>query len=355
MVGVRPAHPRGEVTGEFLGGAEEVVLCHDRVTDLEAIIVVDDTTCGPGLGGVRWRHYPTQEAAVAEAERLARVMTLKNALAELPFGGAKSVLLAPPGGPPQGPVRQAQLRSFARFVARLGGAYLPGVDMGTSVEDLAHLATMADVSCHRHDPSPATAAGVAAGLRAALEARGRRLAGSTVVVQGAGHVGADLARRLARGGAHVLVADVDRGRAAAVAEAVGGSVVPIERALWTPCDVLAPCGPARVVSVRTVDDLACDVIAGAANDVLDERAMAWSLAARDVLYVPDFLLNAGGVIDIHARRAGSSPEAREAAVARIGTRVGEILARAAATGLPPLVAAEDRASARLGRPVQIPD
>ncbi len=337
---------RGEGDVPPLFDAEQLVLCRDDALGLRAVIAIDDTTLGPGLGGVRFRAYPSEAAAVTECRRLAAAMTLKNAVAELPYGGAKSVILQ------RGPVRDrtALMHRFGEFVARTGGAYLPGVDMGTSCADLAHMGEAgADVSCSEEDPSPWTAAGVAAAIRAAVEhVDGRRgIDGVRVLIQGAGHVGGTLARELAGDGAHIILADVDGERAAAVAAEVDGTTVAADTVLGTPCDVFAPCAVARVAAPETVGRLACRVIAGAANDTLSHRAVADSLQARGIVYVPDFVANAGGVIHIHALRAGWDEKRLRAAVTAIGGRVTDLLERAAATGEMPLAAAEQRAQRRL--------
>jgi leucine dehydrogenase len=347
-----------------LQAPEELVVCHDRATGLRAVIAVDDTTLGPGLGGVRWMPYPDEPAAVAEACRLARVMTLKNALADLPYGGAKSVILREPSadGPPLDADRRAVMTAFGRFVARLGGAYVPGVDMGTTVDDLAVIGSVApDVSCDRDDPSPATALGVFVGLRAAVAQRDGRepddpagLTGCRVLVQGAGHVGADLGRRLAAAGAIVAVADVDPARAAVLAAEVGGTVVDPDAVATYPCDVWAPCATARVIDADHAAGLGCRIVAGAANDVLAERRAAAVLADQGVTYVPDFLLNAGGVVHIHAVRSGWGDDRLEEAVRKIGGRVHDVLALARASGKLPIDVAEERASARLGRSIGLP-
>jgi leucine dehydrogenase len=319
------------------------------------VIAVDDTTLGPGLGGVRWLAYPNPEAAEDEARRLARAMTLKNACADLPYGGAKSVLLkddAVDGGHGSDAVRQSQLRAFGRFVDRLGGTYIPGVDMGTSVEDLAVIGGVAhEVACDQEDPSPWTALGVFAGIGATLSCTGTNLAGAHVVVQGAGHVGADLARRLAVAGCRVSVADVDPVRAHAVAREVGGRVLDPGAAVTTPCDVLAPCATAKVIDRSIVDSLQCRIVAGGANDVLATDDVAALLARRGIVYVPDFVINAGGVIQIHGLRSAWGHDKLEGSLLAIGDRVARIVSEADRSGRTPVALAEDMASDRLGRPI----
>lgn len=335
---------------------EELVLCHDRDSGLRAVIALDDTSRGPGLGGVRWMRYPGLSRASDEACRLARVMTLKNAFADLPFGGAKSVILRDdrPVGPDE---RRSLMRAFGGYVQRLNGAYLPGVDMGTTTDDLAEMATVAgDVSCDHQDPSPLTALGVLAAVRAAVGAGADDgLNGTSVLVQGAGHVGASLATMLAASGARVAVADVDADRAARVAARVGGRTVAPGDVVSFPCDVFAPCATARVVTTQNVDDLRCRVVCGAANDILAERACAAALADRGITYVPDFVANAGGVVAIWGSRAGLGAGATRQAVLDIGSRVAAMLAESQRSGTTPLVVAEAMASERLGRPVHVPD
>ncbi|MEV4421006.1 Glu/Leu/Phe/Val dehydrogenase dimerization domain-containing protein [Patulibacter sp. NPDC049589] len=334
--------------GDDLFAGERLVLVHDAASGLRAAIALDDTTLGPALGGVRLKRYPDAAAGIREAQRLAAAMTLKNAAAGLPYGGGKAVILD------DGPVpdRAALMAAFGRAVAGLGGAYLPGVDMGTTTADLATMGRAgATVSCADEDPSPWTALGVHAAVLAAVRHTDGRdgLAGVRVLVQGAGHVGATLARLVRDSGGTVLVADVDPVRASAVAADVGGSVVAADDVLTTECDVFAPCAVARVLDERTIPRLRCRIVAGAANDTLAERADADRLAGRGVLYVPDFLANAGGVIHIHALRAGWDAGRLRAAVLAVGDRVGAVLADASAAGGTPLDAAEALAADRIAR------
>ena len=345
------------VPGTSAPVGETLLLCHDRPTGLSAAIAVDDTTLGPGLGGVRWMPYTSFTAAVEEACRLSRGMTLKNALAEIPYGGAKSVIVRREGDNDDPARRDATLRAFASSVSRLGGAYVPGVDMGTSVADLAVIATVAPwVSCNHEDPSPATALGVFHAIAAAVRhSLGRDLAGVRVTVQGAGHVGSSLARLLAERGAVVGVADVDARRADAVARSVRGIVVAPDDALARPTDVFAPCASARVLSRQSIGALRCRLVVGAANDVLAERSAAETLAERDIVYVPDFVSNAGGVLQIHAERDDWSADRLDLSLADVGRRTFDLLDEAATARALPLHVAEQWASARLGRRVTIPD
>jgi leucine dehydrogenase len=321
--------------------SEQLVLCRDNELGLRAVIAINDTTLGPGLGGVRCVRYPTDAAAITEAQRLAAAMTLKNAFAGLPFGGAKSVIEAPDPAVD----RRALMRRFGEFVIRTGGAYLPGVDMGTSVADLQAMADIgADVSCNHVDPSPWTALGVAAAVRAAIEHVDRRegIDGSSVLIQGAGHVGAALARDLASDGAQILVADIDSARAAAVAAEVGGTAVSADAVIETECDVFAPCSVAKVITPETAQQLRCRIVAGAANDTLEDDGCAELLARRDITYVPDFVSNAGGVSHINALRANHSEERLRSDVLRIGVRTREVLEAASGTGHAPLRIATER-------------
>lgn len=330
---------------------EQLVFCSDRQTGLRAVIAIDDTRLGPAMGGVRRKAYPSAADAAREAQRLAAGMTLKNSAAGLPFGGGKSVIIA--DRPLVADDREALMLAFGRFVARLGGTYIPGVDMGTTVSDLAVVATVApQVACHESDPSPWTALGVHAGIRAAVNHLDRTgsLRGQRVAIQGAGHVGAELARLLAADGADVIVGDVDIERARAIAAEVGGHAVPADEILTASCDVLAPCAIARVVDVENIERLRCRILAGAANDQLAQPDAADAVAAAGILYVPDFLINAGGVIHIHGAGQGWDDAHLRAEVLAIGDRVAAVLTTARRDGVLPLIAAEELAHRRLAQP-----
>lgn len=339
--------------GLALRETEELVLVHDRATGMGAVVAIDDTTLGPAIGGIRWRAYPDEEAAIAEVRRLARVMTLKSAVAGIASGGAKSVIFRPP--PTHGPERVAVMEAMGRLVRRLDGRYVPGLDMGTELGDLEIMADQVPDICVM-EPSEHTAVGVFAGIEAAtrLHFRGG-IDGRHVLIQGVGHVGGHLATLLARAGAALSVADVDPALAAGVAAELGAEIVEPNEVLGYPCDVFAPCAAGRLVDAQNAEGLKCAVIAGAANDVLAHRDAAAVLMARGIDYVPDFLINSGGVVSIYARRCRWDEERTEAAVRTIGQRVAQVLERSRRTGSTPLELAEELASERLGHPIAVPD
>jgi leucine dehydrogenase len=341
-VGSPPAAPN-------LFGSEQVITCSDDATGLRAVIAIDDTTLGPGFGGARWQPYPSPEAAVIEAQRLAKAMTLKHALADLPYGGAKSVIMQTSDRPLDGEARRAALLRFGDFVARTNGSYIPGVDMGTTPDDMRVIETRgARAFCDEVDPAPYTARGVYAAMRAGVRhALGRDMAGLRVTVQGAGHVGSHLARYAAADGAALSVADIDTGRAQTLADEIGATVIDPDEAPYADCDVFAPCAVARVLTTDNAGRIQAKVVAGAANDTLDSAAAGEALQAAGVTVVPDFVANAGGVIQVHSGVVGWDEETLAAALERIGDRVSDILKEGEARGVTPDQAARDRADRRL--------
>lgn len=337
--------------------SEQTILCRDDRVGLRAVIAIDDTTLGPGFGGVRYRSYPTTEAAASEAQRLAAAMTLKHALAELPYGGAKSVVIldgiAPPAGSPE---RRALFARFGEMIARTAGTYIPGVDMGTTLADMQAVRDDggARAFCDEVSPSPFTARGVYAAMRAAaVHHHGEGgLAGLDVAVQGVGSVGAEVARLAHADGAHLTIADVDTARAADLARELDGRAVRADEIPFVPADVFAPCAVARVVTQEAIPKLPARIIAGAANDTLDEPGCAEALRRAGITFVPDFVANAGGVIQVHGGVTGWSEAQTLQAIDRIGDRVIELLRTAEAEGITPVAAALQHASARLGREVE---
>lgn len=336
--------------------SEQTITCRDDRVGLRAVIAIDDTTLGPGFGGVRYRAYPSTEAAAREAQRLAAAMTLKHALAELPYGGAKSVVMLDGTAPAHGsPERRALFARFGEMIARTAGTYVPGVDMGTTLDDMQTIRDDggARAFCDEVSPSPFTARGVYAAMRAAaVHHHGEGgLSGLRVVVQGVGSVGEEVARLAHRDGAVLTLADIDTARAEALAAELGGETVATEAAPFAPADVFAPCAIARVVTLDGIARMPARIIAGAANDTLDTPECAQALQDAGITFVPDFVANAGGVIQVHGGVAGWSDDETLAAIDRIGERVTDLLATAEAEGITPEEAALRRADVALGRRV----
>lgn len=350
------ASAMSEADGDDTAGldTEELVVVHDRESGLGAAVAIDDSTLGPAIGGVRWRSYPDEGAAITEVRRLARVMTLKSAVAGIPSGGAKSVVFRPGPGV-SGALRRSLMRAFGKLVQRLDGRYVPGLDMGTAIGDLETMAEEAADICVI-EPSHATAISLFAGIEAAATLHWPAgLKGRSVLVQGAGHVGSALAEMVAAAGAAVTVADVDDERAAQVARSVEGSVIQPSKVIGHACDVFAPCAIGRLVDATTAGKLRCELLAGAANDVLAHRDGAEAMRQRGIDYVPDFVINSGGVIAIHAARSGWDEATTTVALTSVGDRVKGILEEAHASGVTPLDIAEDLASQRLGHRVSVPE
>jgi leucine dehydrogenase len=320
---------------------EQILVCHDRDSGLRAIIAVHDTTLGPGLGGIRMWTYANDDAALIDVLRLSEGMTYKNALAGLDLGGGKTVVL----GDPRTDKSPEQFRALGRFIDRLGGSYLAAEDVGTTTEDAEQVATetryITGLPVERGgsgDPSPMTAWGVFRGIRAALAEAGlgEDYAGVRVAVQGAGHVGAAVARHLLEAGAEVTVADIHDDRVAPLRE-LGASVAAADEIHQVECEVYSPCALGAVIRPETIGRLRCKVIAGAANNQLADAAMGDELKQRGVVYAPDFAINAGGVINIGDELIGDGydPQRARRSVERIERTLAEVFERARRDGVAP--------------------
>ncbi|HEX2039935.1 MAG TPA: Glu/Leu/Phe/Val dehydrogenase dimerization domain-containing protein [Acidimicrobiales bacterium] len=320
---------------------EQVLFCDG------AIVSIHSTVLGPALGGVRFRPYPSEEAALQDVLRLSRAMTYKAAVAGLDYGGGKAVIV----GDPHAADRRERLAAFARCVDSLGGRYLTAEDVGTTQADMDFVRTITPyvtgTSQGSGDPSPPTALGVFCAMTATAEALwgSADLAGRHVVVQGVGKVGRALVGHLLAAGCRVTVADVDP--AATAVEGV--EVVDPARAHAVPCDVFSPCALGGVLSPATIPELACAAVVGSANNQLADDACADRLAGRGVLYVPDYVANAGGIVNIAEEPDGYDRARAEAAVRRIHDTVLRVLAEADREGVTPLVAATRLAEERLRR------
>ena len=331
---------------------EHVAICHDAGSGLRAIIAVHDTTLGPGLGGIRMWSYASDEAALTDVLRLSEGMTYKNALAGLDLGGGKTVVL----GDPRTEKTPEKFRALGRSIDRLGGCYLAAEDVGTTTDDAEQVAVettyITGLPLERGgsgDPSPMTAWGVVCGMRAALaEAGGREsFEGASVAVQGAGHVGGDVARHLLAAGARVTVADLYQDRIEPLLK-LGAVQAPAEQIHALDCDIFSPCALGAVIRPETVDQLRCRVVAGAANNQLANHAMGDELHRRGILYAPDFAINAGGVINIGEELLGDyDPDRAKRSVERIDDTLRAVFARSRAGGIAPHRTAMQMAQERI--------
>ena len=296
-------------------GHEQVVLGSDDATGLRCIIAIHSTVLGPGLGGTRFWAYPDDEAALADVLRLSRAMTLKTACAGLDHGGGKAVII----GDPAELRSEALLRAYGRMIASLGGRYVTACDVGTTPDDMAVIrretrwATGADpVEGGSGDSGILTATGVYLGMQvAAQEAFGTGdLAGRHVAVQGVGKVGRRLVERLVADGAKVSVADVSAAAVARVADLAGVEVVGVEEVLEVDADIVSPNALGAVFDAASIARLQARVVCGGANNQLVAAEDAERLRERGVIYAPDYVVNAGGVINVadELHPAGHSPE-----------------------------------------------
>jgi leucine dehydrogenase len=333
-------------------GHEQVVFVADAPSGLRAIIAVHSTALGPSLGGIRFWRYASERDAVVDVLRLSEAMSLKAAAAGLPQGGGKAVVLV---DDPDAPRNDALLRAMGRAIDDLGGRYIAAEDVGATPHDMQAIAsetpwvTGIDGPGGSGDPSPMTAYGVMRAMGAVLaELDGHdSLEGKRVVVDGVGHVGTHLARLLADAGVRVAVADVNADRVDALVQEIGAEAVPVERALEEECDVLAPCALGAVLNEKTIPRLHCRAVCGAANNQLSEPADDDALAARRILYAPDFVVNAGGIINLAEEFVGYDSESARRRTAKIADTVRRVFELASKEGVPPGRAAEQLARRRI--------
>lgn len=336
-------------------GHEQVVFGHDVPTGMRAIIALHSTALGPAAGGCRLWPYATVAEAVADVLRLSRGMSYKNAMAGLAFGGGKAVLIG------ESRHKTPELfEAFGRLVDSLGGRYVTAEDVGTSTADMAHVAraTRYVAGLGRApgeaggDPGPKTALGVFLGIKAAVKFRlGRTdLAGVSVAVQGAGGVGYHLCGLLAAAGALVRVADVRPAAVQRVVDEFRARPVAVEDVLFADVDVLAPCALGAVLTTQSIPRLRARVVAGAANNQLAQGQDGQGLPAAGILYAPDYLINAGGIISVSREYHGGASEAQVIAdIQAIPVRLTEIFERARHENRTTNAVADQMARERLAR------
>ena len=320
-----------------------------------SIVAVHSTVRGPALGGCRMWSYGDSRAAVRDALRLSRAMTLKAAVANLGLGGGKGVIMAPADVPLTSQRRHAALLDFGDAVGTLGGRYITAEDVGTSSRDMSVIAQetefVAGLARSRGgsgDPSPLTALGVEAAILASCERvfAHRSLKDRSICVIGLGHVGSRVAKRCARAGARLTVADLDEGKRS-FAVGLGAQWSSPSDALVSKVDVLVPCALGAIFDHESVPRLRCRVVAGAANNQLAHDRVADLLQEHGILWAPDFVVNAGGVINIAEEVGGYDPASARRRVRSIGDTLTEVYARADAEHITPLAAALKLAADRL--------
>jgi leucine dehydrogenase len=337
----------------------EIVPLEDRSVGLEGVIVIHSTRLGPAAGGCRLWSYPSLAEATEDGLRLAQGMSYKNALAGLPLGGGKAVLRRPEGDFD----RRALFEAFGRAVERLGGRYVTAEDVGTTVSDMectakrtVHVAGLSQRSGQAGgDPSPHTARGVFLAMERAIERRfARDFSQVTVAVQGLGSVGYQLCRLLHDAGARLIVAEPRAEVAARAAVEFGAEVCSVAGIVEARADVFAPCALGNALDERAIARLRAKVVCGAANNQLADPALGALLDRRRVLYAPDYLVNAGGIINVAGEYLGWSAAEVETRVAAIPARLAEVLERAGRTGRPPSEIADELARELLSGAHHVP-
>ncbi|MDP6708099.1 MAG: Glu/Leu/Phe/Val dehydrogenase dimerization domain-containing protein [Alphaproteobacteria bacterium] len=331
-------------------GHEQVVFCYDAEVGLKAIIAIHDTTLGPALGGLRMWNYTSEIDALEDVLRLSRGMTYKAAMADLDFGGGKAVII----GDAKTQKTEPLLERFGEFVDGLGGRYITAEDVGTSPRDLAIVRRRTRYAAGfddggSGDPSPVTAWGVFNGIRAAVSERLNRpnLAGTVVAVQGLGHVGEHLLRFLHEADARLVVADVDPERVSRAVARYGAVPTTPGEIYEVAADVFAPCALGAVLNDETIPRLRAAVVAGAANNQLAEDRHGEILAERDILYAPDYVINAGGIININYEGPNYDAQAAMDHAARIHDTLAQVFDVAERERAPTNMVADQMAEARI--------
>ncbi len=339
---------------------EQVVFCQDRETGLEAIIAIHNTSRGVALGGCRMWPYASEEEALTDVLRLSKGMTYKSAMAGLKLGGGKSVIIGDPHKDKSIPL----LHAMGRFLNELHGEYIAAEDSGTCVADLKvigeetpyitgiHEKRTLDGKLRSGDPSPSTALGTFNGLRAAVKYQLDldELTGLRVAIQGLGNVGFRLAELLHRDGAKLLVCDTDAARVEAAVHQLDATAVNPEEIFSQEVDVFAPCALGAILNDSTIPQLKTSIIAGAANNQLAERRHGMELKERGILYTPDYVINAGGIIDVYFEQIGFDERKLNQHICTIYNSLQEIFIRAERQNLPTNVIADMMAEERFTVP-----
>ncbi|USK73358.1 branched-chain amino acid dehydrogenase [Peribacillus frigoritolerans] len=333
---------------------EQLLFCQDKQSGLKAIIAIHDTTLGPALGGTRMWTYASEEDAIEDALRLSRGMTYKNAAAGLNLGGGKTVII----GDPRKDKNEEMFRAFGRYIQGLNGRYITAEDVGTTVEDmdLIHEETdfvtgISPAFGSSGNPSPVTAYGVYRGMKAAAkEAFGTdSLEGKVVAVQGVGNVSYNLCRHLHEEGAKLIVTDINKESVARAVESFGATAVNPDEIYGVECDIYAPCALGAVINDQTINQIRAKVIAGAANNQLKESVHGDQIHEKGIIYAPDYVINAGGVINVADELLGYNRERALKKVETVYDTIERVIEIAKRDQIPTYKAADRMAEERIAR------
>ena len=331
---------------------EEVVFWSDKRVGLKAIVAIHSTALGPALGGVRMWPYLSEEEALLDVLRLSEAMTYKSSLAGLSFGGGKAVVI----GDPLKDKSEQLYRAFGKFVNSLGGKYITAEDVGTTVADMTavHQETtyVVGLPTAEHgsgDPSPMTAFGVYQGIKACCRIcfGSDDLKGRCIAIQGVGKVGFNLASLLARDKARLIATDLDSERASKVAVKLGIELVEPDQIYGVACDVFAPCALGAIINDETIDQMRCRIIAGAANNQLADERHGYELTELNILYAPDYVINAGGIINVAIETGSHNANEAWQKTAAIYDSIIRVVNLANEEGIPTHIAAHRLAQARI--------
>ena len=328
---------------------EQLVFCQDKATGLKAIISIHDTTLGPALGGTRIWDYDTEEEAIIDSLRLARGMTYKNSAAGLNLGGGKTVIM----GDPDKIKSEELFRAFGRFVEGLNGRYITAEDMNAGTQDMGYINDETDyvvgLEGKSGNPSPVTAFGVFRGiLAAANEVYGSDdLTGKVVAVQGLGAVGFGVCKYLKEAGAELIVTDIRKESIEKAVNELGAKAVEPDHIYEADCDIFSPCAMGAVVNDFTIDKFKCKIVAGSANNQLAEEKHGDMLEEKDILYVPDYVINSGGVINVYEELKGYNEERAMSRASAIYDVVKRVIKISKEENMPTYKAADRMAEDRI--------
>ncbi|WP_088043592.1 branched-chain amino acid dehydrogenase [Bacillus sp. EAC] len=331
---------------------EQVVFCQDKASGLKAIIAIHDTTLGPALGGTRMWTYESEEAAIEDALRLAKGMTYKNAAAGLNLGGGKTVII----GDPRKDKNEAMFRAFGRYIQGLNGRYITAEDVGTTVADMDLIHEETDFVTgispsfgSSGNPSPVTAFGVYRGMKAAAkEAFGTdSLEGKVIAIQGVGNVAFNLCRYLHEEGAQLIVTDINKESVQRAVEEFGATAVDPDDIYSVQCDIYAPCALGATINDKTIPQIKAKVIAGAANNQLKETRHGDLIHELGIVYAPDYVINAGGVINVADELYGYNRERAMKKVEGVYDNIAKVIEISKRDGIPTYLAADRLAEERI--------